>query len=298
MKHRRFYLKRVCFVVENEHYLLPFREVMEELQNKGIDCVIWRREECIQLQNDEAFVWESIEQQVLYVTDNASVTKKLLAVQAPVLGYLHEGNQAEDFCGVRYVLEQPQGIEAKYFERVFRRYAGLPWSILETERCYVRESTVEDVEHFYKIYGDVEITRYTEGLFENSVSEKAYIQEYAANMYAYYEFGIWTVILKETGEVIGRAGLSVREGFELPELGYVLGVPWQGQGLAGEVCEQILQYAYEELGLEQVQILIQKGNNASFYLAKRLGFIYERSLFLLDKEYLFLVKNYTNLTKM
>jgi RimJ/RimL family protein N-acetyltransferase len=136
----------------------------------------------------------------------------------------------------------------------------------------VRESCEADVEAFYEIYKAPEVTRYTEGLFEHAVSERAYIREYIEKVYAFFEFGVWTVILKESGEVIGRAGISVREGYDIPELGYVFGVPWQGKGLAKEVCEGILKYAKEELEIMRLQVLIQEGNEASIRLAQKLGF--------------------------
>ena len=191
---------------------------------------------------------------------------------AVVLGYRHTQNETEGFAGIKYILESPEGTPAEYFERVFRRYVGLPWSILETERLYVRESCEADVEAFYEIYKAPEVTRYTEGLFEHAVSERAYIREYIEKVYAFFEFGVWTVILKESGEVIGRAGISVREGYDIPELGYVFGVPWQGKGLAKEVCEGILKYAKEELEIMRLQVLIQEGNEASIRLAQKLGF--------------------------
>ena len=149
---------------------------------------------------------------------------------------------------------------------------------METEHCYVRESCEEDVEAFYDIYKAPEVTRYTEGLFEHAISEKAYIREYIEKVYAYFEFGVWTVILKESGEIIGRAGISTREGFDIPELGYVLGLPWQGKGLAKEVCEGIIKYAKDELEITRLQVLIQEGNKASIKLAEKLGFQKEEEL--------------------
>lgn len=47
----------------------------------------------------------------------------------------------------------------------------------------------------------------------------------------------------ENGEaraVVGRAGVSHREGFPNPELVFLIGVPWQGRGYAAEVCGVIL----------------------------------------------------------
>ena len=278
MKHRGYYLEKVYFILTCGEVFPPFEESIIELQKAGVSVEVLLAEETedrdITTGNGQAFYTEQSKKksQALYVTDHGNVARKLLEAGLAVLGYQHDQNKTERFNGAKYILEAPEGTPAEYFERVFRRYAGLPWSILETERLYVRESCEEDVEAFYTIYKEPEVTRYTEELYEHAISERAYIREYIEKVYTYFEFGIWTVILKESGEIIGRAGLSVREGFEEPELGYVFGVPWQGKGLAREVCEGILKYAKEELEMIKLQVLIQPGNEASIKLAQRLGF--------------------------
>ncbi len=293
MKHKGYYLEKVIFVLTCGEVFLPFEESIIELQQEGISVEVLLAEEVIssgeyiglaEAQRGEGlaepFVKEHLQDcgQTLFVTDYGEVARWLLEEGVAVLGYQHEENRDTSFTGVRYILESPEGTPVEYFERVFRRYTRLPWSILETERCYVRESCEEDVEDFYDIYKETSVTRYTEGLFEHAVSERAYIREYIEKVYAYFEFGFWTVVLKESGEVIGRAGISVREGYDIPELGYVFGVPWQGKGLAKEVCEGILKYAKEELEITQLQVLIQEGNEASVRLAERLGFKKEECL--------------------
>jgi len=278
MEHRGYYLEKVYFILTCGEVFLPFEESIRELHKMGIAVEVLLAEEAFE--EDKLMLGLGVEQtiQVLYVTDHGGIAKALPEAKKAVLGYRHSQNVSEGFAGIQYVLESPEGTPAEYFERVFRRYAGLPWSILETECCYVRESCEADVEAFYRIYKEPEVTRYTEGLYEHAVSERAYIREYIENVYGYFEFGIWTVVLKESGEIIGRAGLSVREGFEVPELGYVFGLAWQGKGLAREVCEGIIKYAKEELEMTQLQVLIQVGNEASVGLAHRLGFVKKEEL--------------------
>lgn len=272
MDHRGYYLQKVYFILTCGEVFLPFEESIRELQKAGISVEVLLAEEVWDGEMFQPKPSENHSTQTLYVTDHGAIARALSEAGWAVLGYRHCLNSSEGFAGIKYILESPEGTLAEYFERVFRRYADLPWSILETERLYVRESCEEDVEAFYTIYKDTEVTRYTEGLYEHALSERAYIREYMEKVYAYFEFGIWTVVLKERGEIIGRAGLSIREGFEEPELGYVFGIPWQGKGLAREACEAILKYAKEELEITKLQVLIQPGNEASVKLAQRLGF--------------------------
>ena len=209
---------------------------------------------------------------VLYLTDNGALAARLAEKKRAVLGILHEGNKEDSFGKVRFLVEGAEDITADYLERVYRRYADLPWKILETEHCILRETTEEDVDAFYGIYAEPSVTRYMENLYEDREKERAYIAQYRKNMYGFYGFGIWTVLLKETGEIIGRAGLDMRAGFEEPEMGFLIGVPWQGRGLAEEICRGILFYAKAALEFTHVQAMAEPENEVSLILLNKLGF--------------------------
>lgn len=206
------------------------------------------------------------------------------AVACGVGGFsgIHDTCGVGDFSGIPYAVTDIDDLDERYLERVWQRYRGLPWDICETERCLVRETVPEDVDSFYRIYSDESITAYMEDLFEDKEEEKQYIRDYIEKVYGFYGFGMWTVCLKETGEVIGRAGLSMREGFEEPELGYVIEKKWQRQGIAAEVCREILAYGRDELGFERVRALMHPENTASKRLCCKLGFRYEEEI-TLDK---------------
>jgi RimJ/RimL family protein N-acetyltransferase len=150
---------------------------------------------------------------------------------------------------------------------------------------------VEDVDAFVKIYSDPEIVRYTEELYPEVGKEKEYIRQYIEKVYQYFEFGVWTVQLKKTGEIIGRAGFSVRDGYTLPELGFIIAKKWQNKGIATEICSAILAYGKEYYGFDKVQLLVRPENEASIALCKKLGFQEEKQVTEGGKEYLYMVWN-------
>ena len=207
----------------------------------------------------------------LYITDSDDTYRALRQQDAYVLPFRHAGNREADFAGAAYVIEQIEELGYEEIDMAYRRLAGLPWEILTTKRCIVRETTEEDADSFYEIYAESEITKYMEDLYVDREAELAYIREYREKVYGFYGYGMWTVLLKD-GTVIGRAGVSWREGYDVPELGFVIGVPWQRRGYACEVCSAILGYAAEELGMEQIQALVMKDNVKSLALCGRLGF--------------------------
>lgn len=230
--------------------------------------------------------WE----QPLYVTDQAKVYTAMRDQGCYVLPCLHENNREESFPGALYAVENLEEMDEESFDLAYRRLAGLPWEILTTDRCIVRETTVGDVDSFYQIYAEPSITEYMENLFADRDEEIAYTKDYIEKVYAFYGYGMWTALEKESGAVIGRAGISWREGYDLPELGFVFGVPWQGQGYAYEVCSAVLAYAGETLLMDRVQALVQPGNERSQNLCKKLGFAFSREITLDGKRHFLLVK--------
>lgn len=303
----KFKLKKVIFIFKkqvSENRILS--KAVSELKNYGILIEEYKEitlnggaGEC------QRNVWgHDIENGALYVTDKSDVATYLLTKGGAVLGYLHEGGDSS-FTGIRYVVEEAfseldkeindgsgdsrgedgDGMPVSYLDRVYRRYKNIPWDILETERCLIRETMEDDVEAFFDIYSDPEITKYTEALYPAIEEEKAYVREYIEKIYHYFEFGVWTVILKETNEIIGRAGFSVREGYDLPELGFVIGTKWQHKQIAYEICKAILKYGEEELGFVNVQALVRPENEPSVALCKRLGFVKVKSVMEQEKEH-------------
>ena len=207
----------------------------------------------------------------LYICDESQKAKQLQNENKNVIALLTDENSGEDFSFCKFAIMNAAECELAFFEGVLKRFLGLAWDILETDRCLVRETTVEDVDAFYELYSDKEITEYMEPLFEDRDEEIEYTKSYIKNVYEFYGFGMWTVLDKTTGEVIGRAGVSYRDGYEMPELGFMIGKKYQRQGLAYEVCSAILKYMWENYAIDEVLIFIEPQNTPSILLAKKLG---------------------------
>lgn len=217
-------------------------------------------------------VFDDGTENMLFVADRKETLGELKRRGYFVIAFLHEYNSGEDLSAAAYAVSDAGELAAEDIRRIYLRLKGEPWLLLETARCRIRETTVADVDSFYRIYAEPSITYYMENLFEDIEDERQYTREYIRQVYGFYGYGLWSVIHKESGDVIGRAGLSWREGFDIPELGFVIAVPYQGRGYACEVCTAILQYGKEELQFDTVQALIEKENLASVSLCRKLGF--------------------------
>lgn len=171
----------------------------------------------------------------------------------------------EPQCGTRYAVESLAELDIEYLERVRRRYNHIPWDIGETDRCLIRELSLSDLPALYELYDKPGMTDFVEPLYDYE-TELEYQKAYIENMYGFYEYGMWLVFSRETGKLIGRAGL------EHDELGYMIAPELWNQGYATEVCRFIIEYARENTDFEELYCRIDERNEASVRLAQKLGF--------------------------
>ena len=111
-------------------------------------------------------------------------------------------------------------------------------------------------------------------LYATAFGKKEELEAYISQIYPLFGYGLWTVIEKETGQVIGRAGLehtrdSDGEGAML-ELGYVIGKPWQGKGYGTEAAMSCAAYAFSEVEAEYLAVRVHKDNLPSRKVAEHL----------------------------
>lgn len=206
------------------------------------------------------------------ITESAKEAEYYARNNIPYIVLLTDNNCGEYFPNGSYCIENVNDADVNYQERVYRRFKGLPWDITETKRLKIREITVEDVPRLYELYKDDSITRYMETLFEDVEQEIEYTKEYIKNVYEFYGFGMWVVVEKQSNQLIGRAGIELKEGFEGFEIGFMLGVDYQHKGYAYEACRAVLDYGINILDQKNYYAFVNENNCASIRLCEKLGF--------------------------
>ena len=145
--------------------------------------------------------------------------------------------------------------------------------IFETQRLSLREMTQADFPALCTILQDEAVMYAYEGPFSG-----AEVQEWLDRQlerYRKWGFGLWAVLLKETGALIGQCGLTMqpwREG-EVLEIGYLFARAWWHQGYATEAAQGCKRYAFEVLGAEEVCSIIRDTNLPSQRVALRCGMV-------------------------
>ena len=226
-------------------------------------------------------------QETLFLCGDARLLSRMAAEGFYVTGYANADNAGEHFSGIPYIVQEPDLVDPDSYIKIYQRAAGLPWTILRTEHCLVREFTLDDLDGIYSLYDD-QARRFLEPPSEDRAREKEILRAYIDRIYGLYGFGHWAVTaLNMSGpqKLIGRVGfaaitaeqeLEAREmGISCPDadFGFLISRQCRGKGIAYEVCRALIRYGFEELGFARIRADAKPGNAASLRLLHRLGFI-------------------------
>lgn len=143
--------------------------------------------------------------------------------------------------------------------------------ILKTPRLDLRELTKDDFESLCVMLYDPEVMYAYAHAFDEFEAHDWLDRQ--LDRYEYYGFGLWAVILRDTGELIGQCGLTMQNcnGDEVLEVGYLFSKAYWHNGYATEAAQACRDYAFDVLGANEVYSIIRDNNYASQNVAKRNG---------------------------
>jgi len=148
----------------------------------------------------------------------------------------------------------------------------MPRIILETARLRLQELEADDAplvlgvlttEGFLRHVGDRGVHDLAQAV--------AYVAEGPRASYARHGYGLWKVVLKESGEGVGICGLVRRESLPAPDLGYAFLPGFEGRGLASEAGAAVLAHGVDVLGLERILAIVTADNVASVRVLEKSG---------------------------
>lgn len=147
-------------------------------------------------------------------------------------------------------------------------------NVIETERIILRTWMQDDAVPALRIYGDAEVMQF--------IPVGVMTAEHVGGMLARFEeeharesFGLWAVVEKATGAIVGECGLHrIPESGEV-EIGWLFERASWGKGFATEAAGAVLEYGFATLRLQRIICLIDRENARSVAVANRLGFWYD-----------------------
>lgn len=143
--------------------------------------------------------------------------------------------------------------------------------MIETERLQLREYTLDDFDSLYEILSDEETMKHYPMPFD-AEKVRGWIQWNIEN-YAKYGFGLWAVVRKKTGEMIGDCGITMQniDGAWLPEIGYHIHKKYWRQGYGSEAARAVRDWAFENTEYDCLYSYMKYTNISSYSTAIAIG---------------------------
>jgi ribosomal-protein-alanine N-acetyltransferase len=143
--------------------------------------------------------------------------------------------------------------------------------ILETERLLLREFVPGDADALAAVISDPETMR-----FYPEPRDRAGVESWIERNRRRYRddgHGLWAMILKSSGDVIGDCGLTRQtvDGVDEIEIGYHVRRDLWGRGFAPEAAGVCRDYGFGHLGTERLIALIRPENLPSRRVAEKIG---------------------------
>ena len=142
---------------------------------------------------------------------------------------------------------------------------------METERLFLRELNENDNEPLFSVLADSDIMEHYPYIFD----EKRVHGWITKNIerYRIFGFGLWAIVLKETGKMIGDCGITMQNinGFIRPEIGYHVNKNFQRRGFATESAKKCRDWVFENTPFRVVYSYMKKSNVAASAVAKAAG---------------------------
>lgn len=143
--------------------------------------------------------------------------------------------------------------------------------ILQTPRLFLREYVLDDVDDILPMFADAEVMRY---IGDGKPRTRHKVAERIARSIDDYQrlgFGLWAVVGKETGRIIGRCGLQILPGTEEVEIGWLLERASWGKGYAIEAARATIEYGFQHLLLTHIVAVAVPQNERSIAIMNKLG---------------------------
>ena len=143
--------------------------------------------------------------------------------------------------------------------------------LFETSRLVVRQWEENDLDHLFYLYSDpavMQFIRATLSLEETKHILLSHIEHYQLHPYE----GRFGVIEKITGDFIGTLLLKPSDSVEGMEIGYAFLKAYWGKGLATELVQGGVLFAFGMGGLEELFAITETTNEASKNVLRKCGF--------------------------
>ena len=143
--------------------------------------------------------------------------------------------------------------------------------VIETERLYLREFKDDDFEDLFAVLSDPETMQHYPKPYDAEGTRRWL--DWSLRNYREHGFGLWAMILKETGAFLGDCGLTMQpiDGEWLPEIGYHIHRDFWRRGYGKEAAAAVRDWAFAHTEFDCLYSYMTHTNVASYSTAASIG---------------------------
>ena len=147
---------------------------------------------------------------------------------------------------------------------------------LTTKRLLLRPFELRDAQSVQQLAGDHSVADTTLNVpypYADGIAEQ-WIESHAAAFLNQTSVTL-AIILLATSELVGAISLAIQRNADMAVLGYWIGHPYWGYGYCTEAAHAIVDYGFNQLGLNRIHATHFSRNPASGRVMEKLGMVRE-----------------------
>ena len=285
---------RIAMVDQGEAYLLPFNYGYREnciyihsaAHGKKIDVLRAHPRVCFEVEQksdlvkgEKACDWSTLFRSVVGYGDIEIITEPGEKKEGlEVIMAQHGGADFTDFDEnnvnavviLKLVIDSITGKQSSNWNKIHEENS----LSLTTDHLYLKEISWDDLDQLHKLHSIPEVDEYNTLGIPSSVEEtkKIMAREMEAQMNVQRSSYTWKIELKEQGDFIGLAGITLsNDKFRLGEIYYKLDPQYWGKGYATEVAKKLIDTGFEVFNLHKVEAGVAIGNERSIKVLEKAG---------------------------
>lgn len=140
-----------------------------------------------------------------------------------------------------------------------------------TERLYMRKLRDEDLDNYYEIMKKDEVGKWLGTSRGKTYEETKLSIDKFSKQWEEKGYGVWAVIDKKSGELLGHCGLNFLKETSEVEILYAFDPKFWNHGYATESVRAALEYAFEKAKLNRIIALAKPLNIKSSNVIEKIG---------------------------
>lgn len=156
---------------------------------------------------------------------------------------------------------------------------------LETDRLILKPVSLDDADFVLAVHNTPKFIQFIGDRNLRTLEDaENYIKNRFFPHYEKHGFGNCLIVEKSSGKKVGAVGVFVRDGLDVPDIGFSFLPEFEGKGYGFEASLKLMKTVFQDFGLNKISAITTNENIASQKLIEKLGLKYKKMTKLPDDE--------------